>query len=89
MAISCRRWAIRQWKSSGVIETIGQIDEIATSLASAVQEQLAVTQEISASMQTASHSVSNVSRSVEVIVSSTEAASRAANTMASEAAKLG
>jgi len=72
-----------------ISSTIGQIDEIATSVASAVEEQSAVTQEISSNMQTASQSVSDVSRSVEEIVSSTQAVSRAADTMAGEAAKLG
>lgn len=69
--------------------TIGKVDEIAAGIASAVEEQSAVTQDISRNMQTASESVSNVSRAIEEIVSSSSQADEASQKVNEAAASLG
>ncbi|WP_300528023.1 PAS domain-containing methyl-accepting chemotaxis protein [Maricaulis sp.] len=68
--------------------TIARIEEIATTVASSVEEQSAVTQEISANMQTASRSVSDVTDAVSQIANSTEAVSHSTSVMSQAAAKL-
>ena len=48
----------------GISETIGQINEIATAIASAVEEQGAATQEIARNIQQASHGTNEVSTNI-------------------------
>ncbi len=61
--------AIRQ-----ISETISSIDEIATAIAAAVEEQGAVAREMSSNMQIAANSVSSISNSTMLIANAAQAA---------------
>jgi methyl-accepting chemotaxis protein len=62
-----------------ISKTIGQINEIAGAIAAAVEEQDAVTREMSANMQVAADGVSTISRGRTDIAQATTAAEAAAN----------
>jgi methyl-accepting chemotaxis protein len=64
--------AIRQ-----ISQTIGSINEIATAIAAAVEEQDAVAREMSANMQTAAVGVASITASAGLIAQATEAADSA------------
>ncbi|MBL8687851.1 MAG: HAMP domain-containing protein [Rhodospirillaceae bacterium] len=67
----------------GISETIGQINEIATAIASAVEEQGAATQEIARNIQQASHGTNEVSTNiVEVTKAAGETGSAATQVLA-------
>jgi methyl-accepting chemotaxis protein len=62
-----------------ISKTIGQINEISGAIAAAVEEQDAVTREMSANMQVAADGVSTISRGMTDIAQATSAAEAAAN----------
>ena len=67
----------------GISDTIGQINEIATAIASAVEEQGAATQEIARNIQQASHGTNEVSTNiVEVTKAAGETGSAATQVLA-------
>ena len=60
-------------KVIGVIsDTIGKINEISSAIAAAVEEQSAVTQDVSSNMQTASEGVNTISQGMNEIAGATE-----------------
>ena len=56
---------------SGISQTIGRINEISTSIASAVEEQEAVTRDMSANMQVAAEGVETITRGMNEIATAT------------------
>ncbi len=69
-------------------EVIAKVDEIAAGIASAVDEQTAVTQDISRNMSTASQGVSEVDRAVRAIAEASERVGTATNAVRSAAKRL-
>ncbi len=57
---------------SGIGETIGEVNEISSAISTAVEQQAAVAQEMSANMQAMTQAVSEISRSVSLIATSTQ-----------------
>lgn len=72
-----------------VSDVISKIDEIAAGIASAVEEQSAVTSDISRNMQTAAEGVSQVNTSIEKIAGMTRDAEQSAGKVKAAAAALG
>ncbi|MCW8951654.1 MAG: PAS domain-containing methyl-accepting chemotaxis protein [Rhodospirillales bacterium] len=73
----------------GVIsQTIGNINEISSAIAAAVEEQTAVTHEVVSNMQTASQGVEEISRSMNKIASGTEQISDLTNHVKEESMTL-
>jgi methyl-accepting chemotaxis protein len=63
----------------GIGSTIGEVNEVATAIAAAVQEQGAATQEISRSTQHAAHGTKNVSDNITGVKADADAAAAAAD----------
>ncbi len=57
---------------SGIGETIAEVNEISSAISTAVEQQAAVAQEMSANMQAMTQAVSEISRSVSLIATSTQ-----------------
>ena len=56
---------------SGIGETIGEVNDISSAISTAVEQQAAVAQEMSANMQAMTQAVSEISRSVGLIATAT------------------
>ncbi len=57
---------------SGIGETIGEVNDISSAISTAVEQQAAVAQEMSANMQAMTQAVSEISRSISLIAISTQ-----------------
>lgn len=57
---------------SGIGETIGEVNDISSAISTAVEQQAAVAQEMSANMQAMTQAVSEISRSVGLIATATQ-----------------
>ena len=57
---------------SGIGETVGQVNEISSAISTAVEQQAAVAQEMSVNMQAMTQAVSEISRNVGLIATSTQ-----------------
>ena len=57
---------------AGIGETIGQVNEISAAISSAIEQQAAVAQEMSANMQAMTSAVVEISQNVSLIASSTQ-----------------
>ncbi|GJE04211.1 methyl-accepting chemotaxis protein [Methylobacterium isbiliense] len=57
---------------SGIGETIGQVNEISSAISTAIEQQAAVAQEMSVNMQAMTGAVTEISRNVALIASSTQ-----------------
>ncbi|KMO10548.1 methyl-accepting chemotaxis protein [Methylobacterium platani] len=57
---------------SGIGETIGEVNDISSAISTAIEQQAAVAQEMSANMQAMTQAVSEISRSVGLIATATQ-----------------
>lgn len=71
-----------------ITRTIGQVSEIATAIASAVEEQGAATQEISRNIQEAAHGTSKVAINIEEVTHATRQTGLAASDLVASADEL-